>query len=58
MVNSHRDTKMPTSAIKAATIAVATPPAHSGPGSIHRTGLEGSGGGSSGLRIGVVIGVP
>ena len=58
MVNSHRETRMPTSAIRAATIAVATPPAHSGPGSIQRTGPEGSGGGSSALRMGVVIGAP
>ena len=46
------------SAIRAATAAVATPPAHSGPGSTQRTEPEGSGGGSCALRIGVVIGSP
>jgi len=58
MVNSHRAIRMPASAIRAATTAVATPPAHRGPGSIQRVGFEGSGGGSSALRIGVVIGTP
>jgi hypothetical protein len=55
MVNSQRHTRMPTSAISAATIAVATPPAHSGPGSILRKEPEDE---SSGLGIGVVIGAP
>jgi hypothetical protein len=57
-VNSHRDTKMPTSAISAATTAVTAPPAHSVPGSSLRKALggpDGSGTGPSSLRIGIVI---
>src|SRR5260370_24006469 len=41
-LNSHRITRIPTSAVRAATTAVATPPAHSGLGSTRRT-VSGSG---------------
>src|SRR5215831_11343524 len=59
MSNSHRHTRMQTSAISAATSAVATPPDHSCLASMLRLEeLLRSGGGSSGLDIGVVIGLP
>src|SRR5215469_9263202 len=59
MSNSHRHTRMPASAISAATIAVAAPPDHSCFASMLRVEeLLRSGGGSPGLDIGTVIGLP
>src|SRR5215831_16080130 len=59
MSNSHRHTRMPATAISAATSAVATPPDHSCLASMLRLEeLLRSEGGSSGLNIGVVIGLP
>src|SRR5215471_1436237 len=59
MSNSHRHTRMPATAISAATSAVATPPDHSCLASMLRLEeLLRSGGGTSGLDIGVVIGLP
>ena len=59
MLNSHRHTRMPASAISAATTAVAAPPDHSCLASTLRPEeLLRSEGGSSGLNMGVVIGSP
>ena len=54
ILNSHRHTRMPTSAIRPATTAVATPPDHSIFPSTRRC-VSSSG---SGPRIGIVIGSP
>ena len=59
VLSSHRHTRMPASAISAATAAVAAPPDHSCLASTVRPGeLLRSEGGSSGLDMGVVIGSP
>ena len=60
MSNSHRHTRMPASAISAATSAVATPPDHSCFASMLRVEelLRPGGCGSPGLDIGTVIGLP
>src|SRR5271166_5514971 len=59
MPNSHRHTRMPASAISAATTAVAAPPDHSCLASTVRPGeLVRSERGSSCLDMGVVIGSP
>src|SRR3974390_2162626 len=56
-LNSHRQTRMPASAISAATTAVAAPPDHSCLASTLRPDeLLRSEGGSSGLDMGCVIG--
>src|SRR5216683_472357 len=57
MLNSHRQTRMPTRAIRPATTAVATPPDHSCLASTRRW-VSSSGSGGSGPRIGIVIGSP
>jgi hypothetical protein len=54
ILNSQRHTRMPTSAINAATTAVAAPPDHSALASTRR----GPCGGGSALPIGIVIGSP
>src|SRR6266849_3511944 len=57
ILNSHRQTRIPTGAIRPATTAVATPPDQSCLASTRRW-VSSSGSGGSGPRIGIVIGSP